>query len=91
MTDFRQPFGKFRIQSTREADQALIDEHIPQARANALQPNHFYFRAVVQQDGETIGKKVYHLDLERNIVEITESWHGAETAFDIIRLSARSN
>jgi hypothetical protein len=29
--------------------------------------------------------------LERNIVEVTESWHGAETAFDIIRLAGQSN
>ncbi|KAF0244567.1 MAG: hypothetical protein FD180_2385 [Planctomycetota bacterium] len=84
MTTFPQPdHGDFFVKTTLNDDLKAIRQATEMAKKNISKPGHYWLRAVVKGDGPE-GKfeavKMYHVDLNAGIVEITETMKGEERA-----------
>lgn len=76
-------FGAFRIQTNRNDDLKLLRDGIVRARQNVAKPGHHWQRILVRQDSSGFPEeliKLYHIDLDAGIAEITETVNGRETA-----------
>jgi hypothetical protein len=75
--------GDFFVKTTLNDDLKAIRQATEMAKQNPSKPGHYWLRAVVKGEGPE-GKfeviKMYHVDLNAGIVEITETMEGEERA-----------
>ena len=75
--------GEFSVTMSRNDELKVVRSSMAQARANKTKPGHHWQRFVGKVTGgvgpsEII--KLYHVDLNAGVVEITETQDGKETA-----------
>lgn len=76
-------YGEFTIRSSLNDDLKVLRASIAEAKRNPTKPGHHWLRYVVKQKSgtqeiETI--KLFHVDLNATVAEITETTDGKETA-----------
>ena len=75
-------YGHFTM--TTPDERALLHQLAEMASSNPVKPGHGYVR--LEAVGEAPGKPkrtghlIYHLDANRRVLEVSESWDGIETA-----------
>ena len=75
--------GEFTVKASLNEDLKAIRQATEMAKKNTTKPGHYWLRAVVQGDtprGKIEIIRMYHVDLNAGIVEISETFKGAETA-----------
>ncbi len=75
--------GEFKVQTSRNDELKIVRESYEKAKVNPVKPGHHWMRFVAKETRpdrtiETI--KMYHVDLAADVLEITETVDGAETA-----------
>jgi len=79
--------GTFTIQIPIERELALLRDAWRLALANQRQPGHHWHRLVARgPDAVPVVSKLYHVDRNAGLVEITENRDGRETARRTFRL-----
>lgn len=75
--------GEFTVKASLNEDLKAIRQATEMAKKNPTKPGHYWLRAVVKAEtpqGKIEIIRMYHVDLNAGIVEITETFKGAETA-----------
>lgn len=75
--------GEFMMKASLNDDLKVIRGATEMARKNPTKPGHYWQRAVVKgtgPDGPVELIRMYHVDLNAGVVEITETVAGTETA-----------
>lgn len=75
--------GEFIVKTSLNDDLKAIRQATQMAKENPTKPGHYWMRAVVKAEtpqGKIEIIRMYHVDLNAGIVEITETFKGAETA-----------
>ena len=75
--------GEFMLRTSLNDDLKMIRQATEKARVNTEKPGHYWQRAVVNAktpEGTIELVKLYHVDLNANVVEITETVQREERA-----------
>ncbi len=81
MSTHKKDHGEFTLKTSANDDFKLLRSSVPKAKVNPKHPGHHWTRLVGKDDAGTFEIiKLYHVDLNLEVAEITETRDGKETA-----------